>query len=117
MTGFEVGLAVALVLAFAYVVFVAWARRQDRQVLYHGFWSPVFRVFTNHMEAITLWEWTLLLHGPTPLSATGWRHENCHVAQFRRWPHTFPFRYLWSLARDGYSHSVYEIEAVQAETV
>ncbi len=111
-------IAVLLTLAFAYVVFVAWARRQGRQVFYHATWSPFFRFFTGgQMEAITLWNWTILLLGVTPLTAAGFKHENVHVGQFAANPHGFPFLYLWALARYGYDANPYEVAARAAEGV
>lgn len=112
-----VAFAVFVALGAAYLVFVAWARRQARQVLYHPFWSPVLRFFTGgQMGAITLWNWSLLLLGVAPLSAAGLRHEDTHVRQFAGNPYGFPFVYFWALVRHGYNNNPYEVAARAAES-
>ena len=108
-------LAVFAGLAALYCAFVAWFSRQARWVGYHTFWSPILLRCTNHMAAMTLWNWTFLLQGLTPLDAAIRRHEDTHVAQFAARPYLFPFLYLTSLALHGYQRSPYEIEARLAE--
>jgi Domain of unknown function (DUF4157) len=43
------------------------------------------------------------------------RHELAHVAQWRRQPWTFPYRYVLSHVRHGYRDNPFEIEARNAE--
>jgi hypothetical protein len=43
------------------------------------------------------------------------RHELAHVAQWRRQPLTFPWRYVAGHVRHGYRENPFEIEAREAE--
>ena len=110
-------LGIVLGLAVLYIFFVAWARRRPRWVGYQGFWSPVIRAFTNHMQATTLWNWTFILNAGDALSPAGEKHEAVHVYQFAANPYGFPFVYLWQLVRYGYQNAPAEIAARAAESV
>lgn len=60
---------------------------------------------------------TILVHPDVRLDERLLRHELAHVAQWRRWPLTFPFRYIRAHIRHGYHDNPYEVEARAAEAV
>lgn len=60
---------------------------------------------------------TILVHPDVRLDERLVRHELAHVAQWCRWPVTFPFRYIRAHIRHGYHDNPYEAEARAAEAV
>lgn len=58
---------------------------------------------------------TILVHPSATIDARLLRHELTHVAQWRRAPLTFPFRYIGAHIRHGYGANPYEVEARAAE--
>lgn len=58
---------------------------------------------------------TILVHPDARLDERLLRHELTHVAQWSRWPVTFPFRYIRAHIRHGYRDNPYETEARAAE--
>lgn len=64
--------------------------------------------------AVTLGR-TVLVHPGARLTERLVRHELAHVAQWERFPITFPFRYIRAHIRHGYSDNPYEREARAAE--
>lgn len=64
--------------------------------------------------AVTLGR-TILLHPSVPPEPRLIRHELAHVAQWRRHPFTFPFRYTAAHIRFGYRDNPFELEARAAE--
>ncbi|HEU4564804.1 MAG TPA: hypothetical protein VFS05_09155 [Gemmatimonadaceae bacterium] len=61
------------------------------------------------VAAITLWR-TIWLAPHVRMSDELLLHELRHVHQFQS-SVTFPFRYLWEIARRGYHHNRYEVDA------
>lgn len=61
------------------------------------------------VAAITLWR-TIWLGPKAAMSAELLLHELRHVHQFQS-SVTFPFQYLWEIARRGYHQNRYEIDA------
>ena len=97
----------------AYWTFCHWAAR--RPVVFIGYvpgLSPVLRRLLPGMAAITFWTFIILLRRGARLSVSGKAHELVHVQQWRRWPLSFPVRYLWAHLRDGgYRGNRYEVAA------
>jgi hypothetical protein len=58
---------------------------------------------------------TILVHPRAHPDERLLRHELAHVAQWSRWPITFPLRYLRAHIRHGYHDNPYEVEARAAE--
>lgn len=65
--------------------------------------------------AVTLGR-TVVIHPDAAATSCLIRHELAHVAQWERYPFTFPIRYIWAHIRHGYAHNPYEREARAAET-
>lgn len=97
-----------LVLATLYYLFAYWASGRPREVFYHTFWSRILRLVANHMQAMTLWNWTVMLQPNTSLSVQGRKHEDTHVAQFAAEPYLFLPKYLLEQIRHGYAKNIYE---------
>ena len=97
----------------AWVGLTHWAARRPSVFIgYVRGLSPVLRRLLPGMSAITLWTWVILLRKGERLTLKGKAHELVHVQQFRRWPATFPVRYLWAFLRDGgYRANRYERRA------
>jgi hypothetical protein len=64
--------------------------------------------------AVTLGR-TIFVQSDVRLSDRLLRHELAHVAQWRRQPLTFPWRYVLEHVRHGYRDNPFEIEARNAE--
>jgi hypothetical protein len=58
---------------------------------------------------------TILVHPRAQADPRLLRHELAHVAQWTRWPVTFPIRYIGAHIRHGYRDNPYEVEARAAE--
>ena len=105
-----------LVIVLAGVAYVAWAHwvvTRPVVIGYNTVWSPLLRrVIPKRMRAVTLWNRVFLLRVGEGLTVKGKAHELVHVGQFRRWPASFPVRYLWAHLRDGgYQGNRYERQA------
>lgn len=64
--------------------------------------------------AVTLGR-TIIVHPDVALTPRLLRHELAHVRQWRRWPVTFPLRYIWQHLQHGYRDNPFEVEARAAE--
>lgn len=64
--------------------------------------------------AVTLGRTVLFAPGVRPTVRLV-RHELAHVAQWERYPFTFPFRYIAGHIRHGYGDNPFEAEARAAE--
>ncbi len=64
--------------------------------------------------AVTLGR-TVVVHPDAAATSRLIRHELAHVAQWERYPFTFPLRYIRAHIRHGYAHNPYEREARAAE--
>lgn len=104
---------VTVLTGVAYVAMAHWAARRPTVFIgYVPVLSPVLRQCLPGMAAITFWTWVILLKPGARLTVKGKAHELVHVWQFRRWPATFPVRYLWAFLRDGgYRANRYERQA------
>ena len=64
--------------------------------------------------AVTLGR-TIIVHPNVQLTDRLLRHELAHVQQWRRYPVTFPVRYVINHLRYGYHANPFEVEARAAE--
>ena len=58
---------------------------------------------------------TIIVHPNVQLDVRLLRHELAHVQQWRRFPVTFPARYVFNHLRYGYHANPFEVEARAAE--
>ena len=98
----------------AYWTLAHWAAR--RPVVFVGYvpgLSAALRwLLPRRMRAVTVWTFVILLRVGERLTLAGKAHELVHVQQWRRWPLSFPVRYLWACLVDGgYRNCRYEVAA------
>lgn len=89
------------------------ASMPDRFVRAGLIWSAILALFRT--PALTM-PWSRVYVAPHALTLSYWRdiiaHERVHLAQIERdGPWTFSWLYLYGLARYGYWHMPYELEA------
>lgn len=81
-------------------------------------WLPALAGRLSGMRApaaaVTLGR-TIIVHPNVQLTDRLLRHELAHVQQWRRYPLTFPARYVMNHLRYGYHANPFEIEARAAE--
>lgn len=82
-------------------------------------WLPAIAGRLSGMKApaaaVTLGR-TIIVHPGVRLTSRLLRHELAHVQQWRRYPFTFPARYIFNFIRYGYEANPYEVEARAAES-
>lgn len=86
--------------------------------LRYASWLPglagVTSGFGHPAAAVTIGR-TIVVHPSVLITPQLVRHELVHVAQWRRYPLTFPLRYVVNHFRYGYHDNPYEVEARAAE--
>jgi hypothetical protein len=86
--------------------------------LRHASWLPgiagITSGFGQPAAAVTIGN-TIIVHPSVRITPQLVRHELAHVAQWRRYPVTFPLRYVVNHFRYGYHDNPYEVEARAAE--
>ena len=98
----------------AYWTLAHWAARRPSVFIGYvpGLSAALRWLLPRRMRAVTVWTFVILLRVGERLTLAGKAHELVHVQQFRRWPATFPFRYLWATIVDGgYRANRYERQA------
>lgn len=116
-----IALAVALFALLAgYELLVRWQMARTPALRYNAVVARVLRLLLpSSMICLSLWHtgWLLYPANHPRMKLVDWAKLMLHEIdghmklQWDRWPRTFPFRYLWELARKGYNANRFENEA------